>query len=316
MKCKLLPHKRKNILSSQDLEQKLGWGIQHFNIPETWKYSEGDGVVVAVIDSGCDLSHQDLFPNLLEGKNFINTRKPPTDENAHGTHLTGIICACNNNLGIVGVSPKTKVIPIKVLDEDGNGEMGHVAKGIRYAIERDVDFILLSMGCPKPIQQVRKALQAAAKEGIVTFASAGNLGKSEHLLYPANYPEVISIGAIDKNLKRADFNNTGANLDFMAPGVDILSTVPKSWYAIMSGSSQAAPFVLGLACLLKAYKINSSLSLKLDSADDYRKVFRKYTTSVVGDSYTGTESKFYQGFGIVTPDNMLKFVKENQDLFI
>lgn len=308
MKCKLLPHKRKDILSAQDLEQKLGWGIQHFNIPETWKYSEGDGIVVAVLDSGCDLNHQDLFPNLLEGKNFLNSKKPPLDDNSHGTHVTGVICACNNDLGIVGVAPKVKAIPIKVLDEDGNGEMRHVAKAIRYAIERDADFILLSMGCQKPIQQVRKALQAAAKEGIITFASAGNLGKSEHLLYPANYPEVISIGALDKNMKRADFTNTGENLDFLAPGVDILSTVPTSWYAIMSGSSQAAPFVLGLACLLKSYVKTSGLPIELNTAEDYRKVFKKYTTDVVGESYAG--DKFFQGFGIITPANLLKMMKE------
>jgi subtilisin family serine protease len=313
MKCKLLPHKRKDILSAQDLEQKLGWGIQHFEIPETWKYSEGEGNVVAVLDSGCDLEHQDLYPNLLEGKNFLNSRKPPIDRNSHGTHVTGIICACNNDLGIVGVAPKTKVIPMQVLDEDGNGEMRHVAKAIRYAIERQVDFILLSMGCQKPIQQVRKALQAAAKEGIVTFASAGNLGKSEHLLYPANYPEVISIGAIDKKLKRADFNNTGHNLDFLAPGVDILSTVPTNWYAIMSGSSQAAPFVLGLACLLRTYVKNNGLSISLESAEDYRKVFKKYTTNVVGESYAG--DKFFQGFGIITPTNLLKVMKD-KNLFL
>jgi major intracellular serine protease len=315
VKCKVLPYKRKNIISAQDLEQKVGWGIQTLNVPETWKYSEGEGITIAVIDSGCDLSHTDLKDNLLEGFNFLNKKATPDDDCGHGSHLTGIICALNNNLGIVGVAPKAKVMPLKVLDEDGTGEMKNVAKAIRYATERKVDFILMSLGCPQPLQQVRKAIQAALNEGIVTFVAAGNMGKSEHLLYPANYKETISVGAIDCKMRRADFNNTGDNLDFLAPGVEILSTVPTNWYAIMSGSSQAAPFVLGLAALLKSYKMHKKIKINLDGPEDYRKVFKKYTMNVVGEDYAGDESKFYQGFGIITPAKMASLIESDPELF-
>lgn len=293
----------------------MGWGIQTLNVPQTWKYSQGEGITIAVIDSGCDLSHNDLHGNLLDGMNFVQKKALPNDDCGHGSHITGIVCALNNNLGIVGVAPKAKVIPIKVLDEDGNGEMKDVAKAIRYATERKVDFILMSLGCPTPLQQVRKAIQAALNEGIVTFVAAGNMGKSEHLLYPANYKETISVGAIDAKMRRADFNNTGSNLDFLAPGVDILSTVPKNWYAIMSGSSQAAPFVLGLAALLKSYKEERKLNLQLNGPDDYREVFKKYTINVVGENYAGNESKFYQGFGVITPDKLMEMANANPKLF-
>ncbi len=297
MNCKILPYKRKDILSVQELEQKVGWGIQTFHIPDTWKYSQGEGITVAVADSGCDLNHFDLVDNLLPGKNFINPEELPFDRVGHGTHISGIISAINNNLGIVGVAPKTKIIPIKVIDDDGNGDMEVVTAGIYYAIERKANFILMSMGCPYPIPELQKAIQDAADAGIICFVSAGNMGKSEHLLYPSNYKETISIGSIDKNLHRADFSNTGANLDFLAPGVDILSTVPDNWYALMSGTSMSAPFVCGLACLLKAYGKD-----KLETADDYRNVLKKYTTNIVSDSYAG--DKFYQGYGIITPEKL------------
>lgn len=293
-------------MSAQELNQKIGWGISAFNIPKVWQYSQGEGIITAIIDSGCDINHQDLADNLLEGINVINPKEPMTDECKHGTHLTGILCASNNKIGIVGVAPKSKVIPIKVLDESGTGEMKDVSRGIRYAIERKVDFILMSLGCLEPVASVRKAIKEADKAGIICFVSAGNLGKSEHLLYPANYPETISIGAIDKHLKRADFNNTGKNLDFLAPGVDILSTEPNNWYGIMSGSSMAAPFVVGLASLAKARIKNKDLNIKLECADDYRKFFKSNTINIKDDKYAG--NKFYQGFGIITPDQFDELV--------
>ena len=274
-KCSLLPFKRKEVVSIQSSKQKYGWGITAFNLPEAWGETQGEGVKIAVIDTGVDLDHPDLKDNLLPGMNFVNKKKPPHDDAGHGTHVAGIICAMNNEIGMVGVAPKSKVVPIKVLDSKGSGDLITVSEGIRWAIEQGVDFITLSLGSPNPVQQVRKAIQLAESKGIITFCAAGNAGKTRQIFYPANYPETIGIGSIDEDMDRSNFSCTGQDLDFLAPGNEIFSTVPESWYAILSGTSMANPFAVGVAALLLSYNRSKGNKIKLECSDDYRRVFKK-----------------------------------------
>ena len=305
-KCKLLPFERIDCLSVQDAKQRSGWGISAFDLPKAWKFSQGEGVVIAVLDTGCDLDHPDLRDNLLGGINFSNRRQPPRDGNGHGTHVTGTLIAGNNDIGVVGVCPKSKVRPVKVLDDKGNGNLLNVALGIRWAADKGVDLIQMSLGAPMKVQQVRKAIQYAARKGIPTFVAAGNAGKTKEVFYPANYPETIAIGAIDENFKRANFSNTGDNLDFMAPGVDIFSTVPNDWYATLSGTSMACPFACGVGALVLSYVKAGKSKMTLKTVEDYRKMFRKYTTPINNGNYT--EKKFYQGFGIIDPRKLMKVI--------
>ena len=218
--------------------------------------------------------------------------------------MTGILVAENNDIGVVGVCPKAKVIPIKVLDKNGNGSLINVAEGVRWAADNGADIIAMSLGAPVKVQQVRKAIQYAATKGIPTFVAAGNAGDTKEVFYPANYPETIAIGAIDENFKRANFSNTGENLDFMAPGVDILSTVPENWYAVLSGTSMAAPFAVGVAALVLSYVRSGKSKTRLETVEDYRQIFRKYTTPVENGNYS--HKKFYQGFGILDPRKLMK----------
>jgi subtilisin family serine protease len=307
--CKLLPFVREEVLSIQDVEQKAGWEITAFNLPDTWKLAQGQGVVVAVIDTGADLNHEDLVENLLPGKNFVELGKPPKDDSGHGSHVSGIICASNNNLGVVGVAPKCKVIPVKVLDAKGNGKLENVAKGVYWAADQGVDFITMSLGSQNPVPLVKEAIDYAAKKGCVAFCAAGNSGKTRQIFYPAAYPNVIGIGAIDENFNRANFSCTGPDLDFLAPGVQILSTVPENWYAILSGTSMANPFVVGLAALLLSYKRNNGLDLKLETSNDYIDIFKQYTIPVANPSFAG--QKFFEGFGIIDPRKLEDWVKSN-----
>ena len=304
-KCKLLPFSRQEVISIQESKQQFGWGITAFNLPEAWKKSQGEGVTVAVLDTGCDLNHPDLKNNLIKGFNLIDKNKEPIDDNGHGSHVTGIICAENNDIGMVGVAPKTKVIPIKVLDEDGSGNLIDVADGIRLAVEQKVDFITLSLGSPNPVQQVRKAIQHAESKGIVTFCAAGNAGKTHEIFYPANYPETIGIGSIAKDFNRSPFSCTGNDLDFLAPGSDIFSTVPNSWYAILSGTSMANPFAVGVACLLLSYNRNSGSPLELRNSNDYRNVLKQHCMNVTDESYA---NKFFEGFGIIDTKNFVSWL--------
>ena len=296
-KCKLLPFKRIDCISIQEAKQKVGWGVSAFDLPKTWEKTMGDGVVIAVLDTGCDLNHPDLIQNIIEGINILKPGTPPDDDNGHGTHVTGILVANDNEIGMIGVCPKAKVRPIKVLDRNGNGNMKDVSTGIKWAADAGCDIIVMSLGTPVKISQVRKAIQYADSKGVITFCAAGNSGITDEIYYPANYPETISIGAIDHNLNRASFSNTGKNLDFMAPGVDIFSTVPDDWYATFSGTSMACPFAVGVAALLLSYSKKGKLGYEIKTADKCREFFRKHTISLNNESVDN--AKFFGGFGII-----------------
>ena len=300
----LLPYTREDILNIQELKQKMGWEITAFHLPRTWESTQGEGVTVAVLDTGVDLDHEDLVENLLPGKNFVEKKQPPLDVSGHGSHICGSICALNNDLGMVGVDPKTKVIPVKVLDNNGSGNPKNVADGILWATDQKVDFITMSLGSPRPIPEVYNAIQYAVSKGVIIWCAAGNAGKTHNIFYPAAYEETIGIGAIDENFNRANFSCTGPDLDFLAPGVKILSTVPKNWYAILSGTSMANPFAVGIGCLLLSYKRKKNLDLPLNNAKDYIEFLKNYTTSI-------DKNKLLEGFGIIDPRKMEEWIQKN-----
>lgn len=306
-KCKLPKCKVEEITSLDDAKEKAGWGITAFNLPKTWESTQGEGVVIAVLDTGVDLDHPDLVNNLLPGMNFVEQGRPPEDKNSHGSHCAGILVAEKNEIGMVGVAPKAKVMPIKVLDKNGSGNMVNVALGIKWAVDHGADIISMSLGCPNPLQQVRKAIQYAESKGVTVFCAAGNAGITKEIMYPASYPETIGISAIDENFDRASFTCTGPDLDFMAPGVSIFSTIPDNWYACMSGSSMAAPFVVGVAALALSYVRKKNLKVKLTCANDYRELLKKYCTPIKNENFGG--KKFYQGFGIINPNDMMTWLE-------
>jgi len=309
MKCNLLPYTREDVYSIQEVRQAAGWEITTFNLPDKWKLSQGEGVKIAVVDTGCDLNHEDLKNNLLQGRNFVNKNKDPMDYNSHGTHVAGTICAENNNVGVIGVAPKSKVIPIKALDDNGSGNMDNIAEAIRWAADQGSDFITMSLGSPGHVPSIRNAIQYALSKKCITFCAAGNAGSTREIYYPANYPETIGIGSIDQNFERASFSCTGEDLDFLAPGVKIFSTVPTNWYAYMSGTSMSTPFAVGCAALLLSYVRNNSTGLVLDNDNDYRKAFRKKTMSLKNKDFAG--KKFFEGFGIIDPNQFEEWVKNN-----
>jgi subtilisin family serine protease len=242
----------------------------------------GNGVVVAVIDTGVDWDHPDLVNNHWtntsesscsngvddDGNGFIddchgfdfvgediyfpNPDNDPTDQYGHGTHVAGTIAAEDNNIGVLGVAPNAKLMALKVLDDEGRGTSASVIAGIDYARINKADIINLSLGGPGNDPLMKDAVDNATDDGILVVAAAGNSGNSNPY-YPASYPNAFSVGAIDKAGNRASFSNTGPNLDIMAPGVDIISTYPVDLdgfeYAINSGTSMATPHIAGLAAL-------------------------------------------------------------------
>jgi subtilisin family serine protease len=300
-KISLLPYIREDIYGLDTKSgQFYGWEIQKFEIQKYWKYSMGEGVKVAVIDTGCDLEHDDLIDNLLPGYNFVNEGKSPIDRNCHGTHVAGTVAASDNNLGMVGVAPRAKIIPVKSLDDNGSGDLKSVARGIVWAADNGADIITMSLGSPRSSIVMEKAINHAASKGCIIFCAAGNSGPTTDIMYPARYKNTISIAAIDINLNRTSFSCSGPSLDFLAPGKDILSCVPGNKYAKLSGTSMSNPFAVGCAALAL-----SSVGKKL-SREQLIEAFKKTAQSLEEAKYSG--KKNYEGYGIIhpiTPNHLL-----------
>lgn len=272
-KCKLLPFEREDIYGlNYNNQQIIPWSISELNVEKTWSRTQGSGVVVAVVDTGCDLDHPDLKDNLVDGYDFINDSRSPVDENGHGTHVAGTIAASNNKKGIVGVAPKCKIMPIKSLDANGEGNVKNICEGILYAADNGADIITMSLGTPSHAKIFQDTLKYAKDKGCVVFCAAGNSGQKNTIMYPARYPETISVGSISNDYKISKFScSKGSELDFLAPGENVISCVPNDSYANMTGTSMANPFAAGCAALLLSYRKRKLSQL------DYIRHFEKYS---------------------------------------
>lgn len=302
-KISLLPYISEEIhgLSSND-PQEYGWELKAFNIPNIWSKTDGEGVVVAVIDTGCDLDHPDLRESMLEGKNFVKEHLPPNDDNGHGSHVASTIAALNNGKGMVGVAPKTKIVPVKALDSSGSGSLDNVSKAIIWCADQgNIDFITMSLGSPQSNDSLESAIDYANRKGCVVFCAAGNSGEGVDIMYPAKYEKTISIGAINEDLERTNFTCSGDSLDFLAPGHNILGCIPGGRYAIMSGTSMSNPFAVGCASLLLSYN-RKHKKYELNSYKDYIDILKKSCLQLNNPRYKGV--KRYEGYGIINPSKL------------
>ena len=256
------------------------WALDVTNVPEVWNQNiTGNGIVVAVVDTGVDYTHPDLDGNIwrnpgeiagngidddrngyiddIRGWDFVSGDNNPMDLNwdGHGTHVAGVIAAERNNFGITGVAYNAKIMPVRVLDTFGSGSPNDVAAGIRYAADNGANVINLSLGNEfVPSNVINNAIQYANNKGSVVVMAAGNSGVDQPD-YPARNADSlgIAVGSIDINGRMADTSNRAGSkpLDYLvAPGVDIYSTTPDNTYETYSGTSMATPQVAGVAALV------------------------------------------------------------------
>ncbi|MEU6234741.1 type VII secretion-associated serine protease mycosin [Kitasatospora sp. NPDC047058] len=246
--------------------QAVPWSLQRMVLDELWQGGQtvGAGVTVAVIDTGVDDTNPQLANRVVDGAMLLKEKdgqKPEggakTDPVGHGTKVAGIIAAAHSDqTGFVGLAPGAMILSIRQNDAEGSGDVNTLVAAIQTALDKGAKVINISQdvrgagntqfaGYP----ELKAAVEAAEARNVVVVASTGNDGK-EGDTFPAAFPTVLAVGASDRNNERAPFSQYGDFVDVAAPGVDMLSTVPRGGQCVDNGTSFAAPYVAGLAALL------------------------------------------------------------------
>lgn len=284
-----------NVVTPNDAGWPLQYAPEQIQAPQAWQVAAGCALsVLAVIDSGLDFSHPDMagrtwtnpgetgagretnridddgngYVDDWRGWDFVNKDNQPSDDYGHGTHVAGIAnAAANNGIGIAGVAGATwgvQIMALKVLDGSGIGTDSQAAEAIKYAVDNGARVINLSLGDPLPTPAIERALEYAAAHAVLVVAASGNSG-IYGVYYPARYDTALAVGAVTPDNERAYFSSFGPELDLMAPGVAIYSTVPGGNYSYRSGTSMAAPHIAAVAALLARMPQYNTASLIRDA---------------------------------------------------
>lgn len=278
-KLHLIPYQVNEVVEVVEVVPK---GIELIAAPKIWENSKGKGITVAILDTGCDVTHPDLSGCIIGVRNFTrdDDGQPDvvTDYSGHGTHVAGTIAAIHNGTGVVGVAPEANLLILKVLDKSGSGQYDWILNGINYAVEQKVDIISMSLGGSVDVPELHQAIQYAISNQILVVCAAGNEGdgqsSSDEFAYPASYNEVISVGSINLERRSSEFSNSNSEVDLVAPGEEILSTYLNGTYAKLSGTSMATPHVSGALALIKEIA-NKDFERNLTEAELYAQLIKR-----------------------------------------
>ena len=281
-----IPHMR--VLGRQSDQSQ--WNLEMIGAPRANLHSEGEGVAIAVLDTGIDYHHNEIkkrFGQIL-GVDLV-AEADPIDRNGHGTHVAGTIAGKTT-----GVAPKAHLYAVKVLDDDGSGLESTVIAGIDWCIGKDIPIINMSLGSSRRSRAFEMTIESAYQQGLSLVAAAGNSGRGPS--YPASYKHVIGVAAVDKNKRHAPFSNIYKTNDISAPGVDVHSTIPGDRYADYSGTSMATPHIAGVLALAQ-----SAAGRK-----DYTSELRRHAERL--EELPGEEYRDVYGAGLVRADSLLEHV--------
>jgi serine protease len=246
------------------------WNLRSINVEAAWDETQGDGVTVAIIDTGVSRVPDLEDTEFVEGYDFVNDRAQANDDSGHGTHVAGTIAqATNNGYGVAGIAYGARIMPLKVLGAAGGGSVADIAEAIRFAADNGASVINMSLGGPGESQLMAEAIDYAHGKGVVIVAAAGNANQNA-AGYPARYPHVIGVAALDATGAKAPYSNFGAGVDLAAPGGSkqdgdlggiLQNTIdPQTGSAVFAsfeGTSMAAPHVAGAAALVKAMGVEN-----------------------------------------------------------
>jgi serine protease len=252
-------------VSVDDPYRPYQWNLDVLEAELAWEYGTGEGVIVAVVDSGVSSGTGDGIGDLLSGYDFVNDDGNASDDNGHGTHVAGTIAqATDNGRGVSGLAWGASILPVKVMNASGSGFTSDIIAGINYAVESGADVINLSLGSSTFSAAEQAAVQAAWDAGVFVAAATGNDGAGA-ISYPAGYPAAVAVGATDFNDDVTDYSNRGEFIDLVAPGGDVTAdasgdgyadgilqeTFGPNWgYYFFEGTSMATPHVAAAAAML------------------------------------------------------------------
>ena len=264
-------------LEVNDPYLKYQWNLPAIQAAAAWDVSTGEGITVAIIDTGIDFRAPDLANTQhLPGFDFANNDADPTDDQGHGTHVAGTVAqSTNNGTGVAGVAFNARLLPIKVLGSDGQGSYEAIIQGLYYAVDQGAKVINMSLAGKAGSQSLQEAVAFAHSKGVVVVAAAGNSNSS--IEFPAAYDEsVIAVGATNFSNVRSPYSNFGPQIDIVAPGGDVgvdqngdgygdgiiqqtFKTGSQTYtYLFFEGTSMASPHVAGVAALMLSRQPNAS----------------------------------------------------------
>jgi serine protease len=306
---------------------KYQWHLEQIHAKQTWKAAQGDGVIVAVIDTGVakvpDLAQTEIVP----GFNFVNNTADATDDHGHGTHVAGTIAqSTNNGIGVAGVAFHAKIMPIKVLSARGSGSVSGIAEGIRWAADHGAKVINMSLGGPMASSVLSKAVKYAHDKGVTVVCAAGNDGRGK-VSYPAAYPYAVAVAATQFDESTTFYSNWGKEIDVAAPGANtrvdqnndgmkdgvlqntiVPGNISQNDYLLFMGTSMASPHVAGVAALI----IGSGVT----DPDAVEKVLKDSARPPLGDKGKITEGKDNRyGAGIIDAAAAVKKAKLDVSVF-
>jgi len=293
-------------MTATALAQQVDWGLRERSMPEIWKRSSGQGVLVIILDTGVP-QHPDL-PEPVFSHNFTSSLSE-FDRNSHQTHCAGIVGAMNNDLGVVGWAPRCDMAHIKVLGDNGAGATTWIERGIRQATKqwrnRRQDYVgcVISMSLGGRFDPDQEAAIAEATESdILVVAAAGNSGfrngSSSTVNHPGASKYTIGVAAYRRDGDIANFSSGGPEVDIAMPGEEILSTIPDDKYQVMSGTSMATPAAAGLlACVLASRPNDHSIR----TPEGMRELLKAHSED---RGELGKDNRF--GFGVPSVDELVR----------
>ena len=277
-----------------DSVREAEWQLGFLDLARVHQISQGDGVTVAVLDSGVNGNHPDLAGNVLQGVNVFpgHPGNGWEDADPHGTAMAGLIAGHGHgaNDGVLGVAPRAKVFPVLLDAGLTKGNASELAAGIDQAVQRGAQVISMSTGVPGGSSELRAAVERAEQANVVLIAATGNLPEDQDgVAWPARYSGVVAVGAVDRNGVHAAISVTGPQIMISAPGVDVVSTSSGNGYQKGTGTSDATAIVAGVVALIRSKYPNLSAT----------EVIHRLTATARDAGTPGRDPEY--GYGIVNP---------------
>jgi subtilisin family serine protease len=274
------------------LSEIIDWGVVDVDIPRLWTKNKGENIQVMVCDTGIS-DHEDLKDNIIHEKaiSFIDN-EDYIDKQGHGTAVAGVIAAKDSGFGVVGVAPHSKIIPVKVISNNGRSNCCQsLEKALEYALKIKPDIINMSLGSREPQSDLFYfLLKEIYKLNIPIVCAMGNYGDN-YSCYPAEYPETIGVTSYNKNKEISHFSSRSNDADFALPGEDILTTALNNQYSIVKGTSFSSPFLSGVIAIIISEMKKQNINYTVDNIKEILKnSCQDYGTS-------GKDRSF--GYGII-----------------